>query len=908
MALTPGTKLGPYEVVAALGAGGMGEVYRARDMRLGREVAVKVLPEHLSARSEVRARFEREARAVSALNHPHICTLHDVGREGDIDFLVMELVEGETLAQRLARGALPAAETLRLGSQIADALDRAHRAGFVHRDLKPGNVMLTKAGAKLMDFGLARAVSEGGSRAASPDSVAAALSQSPTVSRPLTAEGTIVGTFQYMSPEQLEGRDADVRSDIWALGCVLYEMVTGRLAFEGRSQASLIAAILEREPAPIEPPSGSGSHARAAAPPPGIERLIRNCLAKDPDERIQTAHDVKLQLRGIAESVGLPGAGSVTATTTTSLAAADARTRRGGSALLAWCVAGIAILAAVGVHFWHARRDTPRGPVARFHIGSIPSGVATGWPRLSPDGRYIVVQASDSAGTSRAYVRPLDQLDTHLIPGTDGLRRAYWSPDSREIAFIADDKLQRVPIAGGSPVVICAATGGVDLSWGSKGLILMDGRFSDSLRVVPAGGGELRPATRIAREDGEVGCAWPCFLPDGEHFLYMGNPPASARGSIRLGKIGSLESKLLGHSDGRVEYAPGGWVLFVRERTLLAQQLDLGEGKLVGEPITVADAIRVGSSYGHFSVSQSGILAFAPETSGQAATLRESDRDGTNVGAALVSGELTSPRLSPDGHRLLYVRPRAVDRNGEIYSFDLDRGTDSRLTFTEDAARTPVWSPDGQRFAYAVGSGEKTRIRFGTTSGLGVRDSIAVPGGTGAVLSDWTPDGSRLVFHSDVFLSYTLSVEGADRVPHALVDTTQGVGFQRVSPDGRWLVYASGNMPNVHVFVSSMDGTPERWQISVLPGAWSVWTRGGREIIYEGFDGRLRAVEIDTKNGVRVGMPRELFSLSRRSTVDAMSWTCDAQGERFFLIVEETAHSDNPIEVVTDFHSLVSRK
>ena len=885
----------------------MGEVYRARDTRLGRDVAIKVLPLHLSSQPEVRARFEREAKTISALNHPHICTLFDVGREGDTDYLVMELVEGDTLAARLKRGPLPSAELLRLGVQIADALDRAHRAGVIHRDLKPANVMITRSGAKLMDFGLARATGLAGAGSGSGASVAA-LTQSPTVAQALTAEGTILGTFQYMSPEQLEGREADVRSDLWAFGCVLYEMATGRRAFEGRSQASLIAAILEREPAPIgEVPSGSGI-VSPGGQAPGLERLIRNCLAKDPEERVQTAHDVKLQLQGIAEGAGFSSASVASAPV---VAVAATRARAAGSKL-AWGMALLGLLAAAGTFAWLYPQTHEPIAAYRFRVGSIPGAAAILWPRVSPDGRFLVLEVADSAGLSRAYVRPMDQIDAHPIPGTEGAQRAYWSADSREIAFVADGKIQRVLIAGGSPVVICAAPGGADLSWGSKGLILMDGRTTDSLQAVPAGGGELKPATSIDRAAGEVGSAWPCFLPDGEHFLFIGNlPDTPAGGTIRLGKIGKLDSRLLGRSDGRVEYAPGGWVLFLRGTTLLAQKLDLGAGKLTGQPITLAEGMRLGSSSGHFSISRTGVLAFAREAGGDAGTIQIANRAGALSGVAIATGVLVNPRPSPEGRRLLYERDaRAAGSGGEIYVKDLDRGTDTRLTFTEDRARDPVWSPDGKRFAYLSRSGaNSTRLRIGASDGLGAQDSTVIPGGLRASLTQWTSAGSRMVLFSALGKAYFVSLEGESRAIQSLVDSTQLMAQPQISPDGRWVAGTIGAIPNLQIYVQSLTGPPGRWQISTTGGIYARWTRGGRELVYEGWDGRLMAVDIDTREGFHPGTPRPLFTLPSRSfSADASSWGCDESGEHFYLFVPSRNQNAGVIEVVSGFKALVSRK
>ena len=904
-ALAPGTRLGPYEIVAPLGAGGMGEVYRAKDTRLGRDVAIKVLPEHLSAQPEIRARFEREAKTVSSLNHPHICTLFDVGRapgeagSGDTDYLVMELVEGETLATRIQRGPLAGPELLRFGIQIADALDRAHRAGVVHRDLKPANVMIARGGAKLMDFGLSRVTGLAGSGSGAHGS----LTRSPTMAQALTAEGTLLGTFQYMSPEQLEGRESDARSDIWALGCVLYEMATGRRAFEGRSQASLIAAILERQPAPLpEAPSGSSI---VGGPPMGLDRLIRNCLAKDPDERIQTAHDVRLQLQGLAETAGL----SATSVTTSVISAAPPAAPRAGSARLAWAVTTVALLAAAGIGGWALRRPSVHAVPARFRLGAIPGAVDMQWPRVSPDGHYILLEAVDSAGTSQAWVRPLDQVDAVPIPGTKGLRRAYWSPDGREIVFVAGDQLQRAPVGGGSPTVIGPADGGYDLSWGSKGMILVDTRVNDSLRVVPATGGELRPASHIDRAAGEIGTAWPSFLPDGEHFLFIGNLQSTfGSGNIRLGRLGSLDSKLLGRTDGRVEYAPGGWVLYLRGNDLVAQKLDLGAGKLVGEAVTIADGVRIGNAYGNFSISPSGVLAFARENGGDSITLRQADRSGALVGPPLVTGVISNPQVSPDGTRLLFLRRNGRNgSDGDISVLDLKRGTDTRLTFTGSAA-APVWSPDGRRFAFAVHPpGGTTSIHLASADGLGTPESLAVAGDRGGWITQWTEDGQHLVFTTSEFHLREITLgSGAWR---SIGDTTAATALCRISPDGRWAAYSQGNLPNLQVFVEGLAAAGGRWQITTAPGARPVWVRGGRGIVFEGLDGRLMEVDVDTSAGFMPGMPHALFRLPLSGLgAERNTWTCDSAGEHFYVLTPSSASSAGVLEVVTDFSALVKRR
>jgi serine/threonine protein kinase len=506
MSLSPGTRLGPYEILAPLGAGGMGEVYKARDTRLDRTVAVKVLPAHLSFNPEVRARFEREARAVSSLSHPHICTLHDVGRHEEIDFLVMEYLDGETLAHRLEKGPLPLTEVLRHGVEIASALDVAHRSGIVHRDLKPGNIMLTKGGAKLLDFGLARATGLAGT--------AGDLTHSPTMTRPLTAEGSIVGTFQYMAPEQLEGKEADARSDIFSFGAVLYEMATGRRAFEGKSQASLIAAILEHEPAPI-------SSLQPMAPA-SFERIVRQCLAKEPDDRWQTAGDLKRELNWIAEGSQAGVAAPVTQ-------------RRRSRERIAWgLVAVLSLLSVASVAGYLARAPKP-APVIRSSI-QTPEKQFVSFVALSPDGTRLVFSAKAVGAQPSLWVRRLDDARSEPIPGTEEATFPFWSPDGRFLAFFADGKLKKVDLAGGPVVTICEAERGVGGTWGRDGTILFAPTPSSPLFRVPSSGGKPAPVTKFDQKRPETMHRYPVFLPDGRHFLY-------AAATTRPTRSGSARSK-----------------------------------------------------------------------------------------------------------------------------------------------------------------------------------------------------------------------------------------------------------------------------------------------------------------------------------------------------------------------------
>ncbi|HEY6572974.1 MAG TPA: hypothetical protein VI198_06600, partial [Candidatus Eisenbacteria bacterium] len=591
---------------------------------------------------------------------------------------------------------------------------------------------------------------------------------------------------------------------------------------------------------------------------------------------------------------------------------AAAKQRRGSP--LPWAIAAIALLTTVAVTAWLYPRATAPRPVYRFQPNvDVPGGLQSYWPRLSPDGNYLAFIVVDSASVSRAWIRRMDEIKPRVIQGAEGFGRFYWSPDSREVAFIANGRMLRVPIAGGSPVVICDARGGADLSWGSKGLILMDGTRGDSLRVVPAGGGELRPATRIERSQGESGHAWPYFLPDGEHFLYMATMSNSSRSRIRLGKIGSLDSKLLGESDGRVEYVPGGWILFLRETTLMAQKLDLNAGKLTGQPIPIAEGVRVGGALGHFSVSNTGLVSYAQLAIEPAYTIRFANRSGILTGTPISTGNFRNPQLSPEGRRLLVERRDIAGRpTGAISVLDIERGTETRLTFTGGLATTPQWSPDGRQFAWVTFGGlSPAAIHVGSSDGLGAQDSIPLQAGQ-AFLSQWDAAGSRWMYYEaggGRVNVRSIATAGSDRTPKAYLDPSTPSAGGMVSPDGKWLAFSSGRGSGIQVYVQSLLGPPGRWQISTTGGYWPRWTKGGSELVFEAADGRLMAVDIDTKSGFQAGTPRVLFTIPARLTaVGTISWTADASGEKFVLIVPPRVETSGAIEVVTDFGLLVNRK
>jgi eukaryotic-like serine/threonine-protein kinase len=618
MPLPNGTQLGPYEIVAPVGAGGMGEVYRARDTRLDRDVAIKILPQHLAETPEARQRFEREARAVSSLNHPHICTLYDIGHQGGTDFLVMEYLEGETLSRRLDKGPLPTSELLRIAIEIADALEKAHRQGVIHRDLKPGNIMLTKGSAKLLDFGLAKAT---GLAAAPPSSSLTLSLHNPGSTEPVTAKGTLVGTFQYMSPEQVEGKEADVRSDIFAFGAVLFEMATGKRAFEGKSQASVIAAILEREPPPIsqlQPMS-----------PPALDRVVKICLSKDPDDRFQTAHDLKLQLEWIRD------AGSQAGVPAPVVAHRKHRER------IAWGSAALlAILAIVLIIGYIARAPIPAPAIVSeisppANTKFVLNGTTAGPPVLSPDGQQLAFTAVGSDGHQRLWVRPLNVATSHPLQGTDGAVYPFWSPDSRHLGYFAGGKLNRIDASGGPSFAICDANLPRGGSWAQDDTILFTPTVSDPIFRIPASGGTPQPVTKLSGSANGRSHRWPQFLPDGKHFLFFLQTPDPASQAIYAASISGGEPTLLVRNSSAAIYAPPGYLLFVRQGTLMAQRFDVSKLQLTGDALPLAEHVAVNTVINQaiFTVSQDGILTYqAGGETGEVVRPTWFDRSGKPTG------------------------------------------------------------------------------------------------------------------------------------------------------------------------------------------------------------------------------------------------------------------------------------
>ena len=801
MALSPGTRLGPYEIISAIGAGGMGEVYKARDTRLDRSVAVKVLPVEFARDAQLRMRFEREARAISALTHPNICTLYDVGE----NYLVMELLDGENLADRLARGPLPLADALRCGIEISDALDKAHRHGIVHRDLKPGNVIISKSGAKLLDFGLAR----------KPDA-GVVVPNAPTAQQPLTAEGTIVGTFQYMAPEQLEGLPADARTDIFALGTLLYEMATGRRAFEGKTRTSLIAAIVGAQPKPISQ--------LQPLTPAAFEHVVAKCLEKDPEARWQSAHDIAEELRWIRDSSSkeMPAA---------------ARRRRMTAAALGWALAAIALAAAalLGWRELQARREArpliaalapPRG--MQFKLNGSGCGSLT----ISPNGRYITFPALGPSGRTTLWIRSLDSADAHVIPGSEGEPFPFWSPDSRYVAFFGEGKLKKVDVNGLPPVPICDAANGRSGSWNRDGVIVFSPDSTTPIHRVSASGGKSVPVTKLDPARRETTHRWATFLPDGRHFLYMAGTHLAARTSdanaIYLADLGGEPARLLLNARSNVAYAAG-HLIYVRERSLLAEPFDTRKLEISGAPFPLAPSVDYDSGYfrATFGVSDEGTLIYQPGGADEKLRLVWYDRKGKEIGRLGEPDYFEDIRLSPDVTMAAVTIDDPMTGTTDVWIYHVDNQTRERFTFGQGDEREPVWSPDGRSIAFTDGRGVTDGIYIKSLEDGSERLVLHRPG-ENYMANDWSPDGRYLVAvrnrnspKSDIVI---VPVSG-DEKPFDFSATDFDEDKPSFSLDGKWIAFLSDEGGAPSVFAAPFpSGKPKRQLTSgerILDVAWS---------------------------------------------------------------------------------------
>jgi Tol biopolymer transport system component len=913
MSLQPGARLGPYEILALVGVGGMGEVYKARDTRLDRTVAVKILPDMLAADPQFRERFDREARTISQLDHPHICALHDVGEQQGTSFLVMQYLEGETLADRLTKGALPIDQAIRTAIEIGSALDRAHRAGIVHRDLKPGNIMLTKSGAKLLDFGLAKTDATG--------AVVAGVSLMTATSPSLTERGTILGTFQYMAPEQVEGFEADGRTDIFAFGVVLYEMITGQRAFTGNTHASLLSSILKDAPRPIielQPLT-----------PTLLEHIVSRCLAKDRDDRWQSASDLTRELRWLSES----GVSARMSASTLSRAARPARLMRGAGLALVGLLVGVAATMVA------ERRRGPSGEradVARAMVSVAPAEYLQALPSdrtttegrpgrttmaWSPDGRSMVFSGV-RGDRQELYVRSLDHLEATAIPGTEDASEPFFSPDGQWLAFWSAGTMRKIPVSGGGPATtICNTAAMFGASWGSTDIIVFARPGVQGLWQVPAAGGTPQNIAKPDDKAGELKYLLPRMLPGGETVLFtVTHSPLPTwddtevvAQSLSTGKRTIL---VRGGEDGR--YLPSGHIVFLRRGTLMAVPFDLKRLEVTGGAVALIDGVMQAantpsetseSGAGQFAVSETGSLLYVPGGvfPNPERSLVWVDRTGVARQLPLATRAWVSPRISSDGQRI--TAWTQGDRN--VWIFDQTREVLTRLTSDARNARA-IWTTDGTRVIYGSATGGNENVFWRAADGSGQAERITTSEFLQAAATA-SPDGQMLAFvqsHSDTgFDIWRVPLHG-DRRPEIIVGTRFAEAYPDFSPDGRWLAYASDESGQSEVYVQPYPDPGARQQVSTAGGTGPAWSRDGRELFYtttqtvggQAALTKMMTVPIALRPTFTAGVPHQLFEGMYGASAAIRSYDVAPDGRHFLMVQQKERLRISAAEMILVLH------
>src|SRR5215813_1080345 len=890
MIITPGTRFNHYEVISQLGAGGMGEVYLAEDPRLGRQVAIKLLPAEFARDSDRLRRFEQEARATSALNHPNILTVYDIGAHEGSPYIVAELLEGEELSELIKQGAIAPRKAIDYARQIAEGLAAAHAKGVVHRDLKPENLFVTNDGrVKILDFGLAKL---------RPQQFGVDK-DAPTQKR-ITDPGVIMGTVGYMSPEQVRGQETDHRSDIFAFGVILYEMLTGQRTFHGDTAIEVMNAILKEEP-----PEFSESKDQIS---PQLEMIVRRCLEKQPERRFQSALDLGFAL----EALSTPSSSRLqTAAVAPALTERMGAARSYGRERSIWLAVTVLLaLAALGAAWAYFSRQPAKNSALRLTI--IPPEKATNYGRavISPDGRNLIFTGV-SEGKSEIWLRPLDGFTAHPLSGTEGSFNYFWSPDSRSIGFFAGGKLKKIDVAGGAPQTLCnigsnVSTGGG--SWGSDGVILYIA--ADVMYRVPATGGEPipviggEPATAPGGYRQNSPMLRPYFLPDGRHFLHYAK--ASQEPGIYLASLDGKEGRRLLAADSDGIYAASasgdarkGWLLFLREGALLAQAFNARRLTLTGEPFPVADQVEPWS----FSVSDTGILVYQSRRIDEVTQLGWIDRAGKPLESIGATGPYQNhPRLAPDGKRVVVARMDAKTRRQDIYVIDLTRGTESRLTFDPADDTLPIWSHDGNRIVWASNRTGTHQLYQKLASGVG-QDEPLVQSDAPLFPGSWSADGRFLLYGRTDPKSgddlWVLPLEG-DRKPFPFLQTPFWETDAQFSPDGRWIAYRTNESGRSEVYVQTFPVSGSRWQVSTNGGHHPQWRSDGKELFYCSTDGKLMAVDVKRGGAFEAGLPKTLFNLAD-AKVYYPDYAATADGQRFLFVRKLQEGSPAPFSVVVNW-------
>jgi len=890
MTIAVGTQLGPFEILSPLGAGGMGEVYRARDSRLGREVAIKVLPAAFSQDADRLRRFEQEARAAGMLNHPNILTIFEIGTHEGSPYIVSELLAGEELRAQLNGGALPVRRAVDYAKQTACGLQAAHEKGITHRDLKPENLFITTDGrVKILDFGLAKLKRRPVHAGVDPEA--------PTALPPTTDPGTVMGTVGYMAPEQVHGQEADHRADIFALGVVLYEMLAGRRAFDGASAAAVMSAILRDEPEELQ-------EINDKIPPP-LERIVRRCLEKRPGQRFQSAGDLGFALEALSTPSGSRLETAATLPAVTENAGAS---RLFSNARLAWVVAGVllvGLLASLPFTIAHFRQAPAEVRTTRFSV--LPPEKSTlGAVTISPDGRRLAFIARDAAGKDLLWVRPLDALTAQPLAGTDHAMLPFWSPDSRFLGFFAGGKLKKVEVTGGPPSTLCNAPRGGGGAWNRDEVMIFAPNNAGGLFRVSASGGEAQPVTTLDSSRQEIFHRFPQFLPDGRHFLYFARSAQLENSAIYVGALDQPRAKRIIRAETNVAYAPPGYLLFPREGTLVAQAFDAASLALAGAPFRVAEQVERGrNNEADFSVSETGVLAY--QSGGTAKTqLVWFDRNGKQLGAPGPPGDYLWPALSPDEKRVAIGRNDAQTGTSDIWLLDLARGIPSRFTFDPANDIYPVWSPDGSRIVSASNRDGAWNLYQKLSSGAGSEEAI-LKSSDSKIPNDWSLDGRFILYEqlspNTQWDLWVLPLFG-ERQPFPFLQTKFSEQSGVFAPDARWIAYQSDESGSYQVYVQSFPPSGDKWQISSEGGSRPRFRRDGKELFYLAANGKLMAVEVKTNaSSFEFGVPKPLFEAH---TTGYYAVTGD--GQRFLLNPPIAESTGAPITVVLNWAAEVKRR
>lgn len=904
-----GQTISHYKILEKVGEGGMGIVYKAQDTKLKRTVALKFLPPHLSASEQDKARFMQEAQAASALNHPNVCTIHDIQEHEGRIFIVMEFVDGQTLQDLFAAAPgcpLPRKRAIEIGIQVADGLAAAHEKGIVHRDVKPENIMVRKDGiAQIMDFGLAKLRTRGS-----------------RVNR-LTKEGSTVGTAGYMSPEQIQGQEVDHRSDIFSLGVLLYELFVGQMPFKGVHETALMYEIVNLEPTPLS--------SIDATIDPALNTIVLDCLEKDPKERCQSAAEVSRSLRRVERE-------SNRQTATRPVPSTQARDPGGAPLGIAqeksirsfsWMwIAGTVVffLTSVTLLITHLRESGPERKVYRASI--LPQekmtffSVGGGNLALSPDGKSMVYVARDSAGKTLLWLRNLNALTGEPLSGTDGAENPFWSPDGRFIGFFAGSKLKKIEISGGPPQTVCDAAWGRGGTWNKDDVIVFSPRPTSPLFRVPAAGGQPTPVTKFDPLRHEDSHRWPCFLPDGKHFLFLARTMGAAAeeaDAITLASLDSTEkTKIIVQASSNVAYAAG-YLLFVREQSLMAQLFDPVRFRLSGDAIPLVAQIKYDASFNKsiFSATDNGLLVYQAGVSSIGnRQLVWFDRTGKQLGSVGKPGEYIDLRISPDGGRVAVALFEPLTRNYDLWLYEMERDVWTRFTFDASYHRSPIWSPDGSRIAFTSNRSGHFDLYQKNASGAGNED-VLLASDVDKVPTDWSADGRFIAYltsgdpktkiDSWILPMTSGRADTSSQVPFLRTEFNEGTGAT-FSPDGKWLAYQSDESGRDQVYVRPMLGTPGKWQISTAGGTRPHWRRDGKELFYLSEDNFMMATEIKTVgSSFELGAVRQLFKVSPIMAVGGIAYVggsgydAAADGKRFLVNVYAGEFSSMPITLVVDW-------